>query len=155
LLALAALFAVRSPAVAQAVQTLLVRNVDTPALQPFTQTFRQQWAGLQLGDPVILTVPPGRRLVLEAANLRSTTGAFANLDLFWQRDSQTHFLSLRPHEQDFVNTVLFWPVSYHRPIKAYLDPDTRLGLSANNLTLSFRPTILELTLTGHWVNLPE
>jgi hypothetical protein len=114
------------------VRAALIKDVDNPARQPFAATTGLSNITVGFALETILTVPAGKRAVVEhvsCLNFLPTGDNFVRFELIYTSGGALtrHELVNTPHGPSFVGGIDLWAVS--QPIRAYADPSTTLEVS--------------------------
>jgi hypothetical protein len=128
-----------------------VRDVTNPALQPFAHLFFLNFSASDDSDSI--TVPPGKRLVIETVSVRGflstglkadfklqATTSFANVSYVFPTTSVGNFLS-----RDRLEST--------QSVHIYADPGTLVSVSAQKNS-SGGSAVAEYSISGHLVDLP-
>ncbi len=142
-----------APAVAQAVEAMLVKDADHPARQPFQAESRRRVFGFGRFSSVLARVPDGKRLVIEyvSAWITNYGSADAVFEIHTVQDGNSvrHMIPLPPPFTSGFETNYV----AGQPVRLYADPGTEVA-AAVSLDGFREATDISVALSGHLVNLP-
>jgi hypothetical protein len=140
------------PAIAQ-VRAAFVRDVDTPALQPFRSTVDIDFTG-GTEQRLVTTVPAGKRLVIQ--NISYTAGTPTGTQLVFgglrlaEFGTFTEFIKINPaHISPNPNFVLH---DGSQPTTVYFEPGEPVWLSVATSSAAAGGS-MRVTFSGYFVNL--
>lgn len=133
----------------------LVKDVDSPASQPFAASATPGFSGIS-ANGTILTVPAGKRAVVEhfsCINFLDTGNNFVRLELGYTLDGATR---RQQFVHDRVGTSLISGIdvwSFSQPVRLYADAGTAILVNALRRSGTGSGGI-ECHLSGHYVSVP-
>lgn len=148
-----------APAVAQTSRPALVRDVDSPTLQPFRIT---QFCGSTQTDTITCqpaTVPAGKRLVIEFVGLYADGGNGDPVSSFRVRvggQSSNNGLVIFAKPSDFVIQAsgVSYNVAINQLVKLYFEPGETIEVNAFYTNATNSQKNFQINLQGYYVNLP-
>ena len=136
----------------------MVRDVDTPALQPFRVT---QFCGNTNGDRIICqpaAVPAGKRLVIEFVGLYADGGTADPVNWLSVRgggQSSNSGFAIAPKPTDLVLQPSggAYQATFNQLVKLYFEPGETVQVSAFFTNTANSGKNLQVNLQGYYVNL--
>jgi hypothetical protein len=151
-LGLTALISSVSPDPLAQVRAALVRDVDTPALQPFRASVEYSLAFIN-DQRLITTVPAGKRLVIDYISWTATNPTGQQLVFAGLRTSQfgtfVSHLQVNPPHISATGALVLQDGSL--PVQIYFEPGEEVWISASKSAGGF--STFQIDVHGHFVTL--
>jgi hypothetical protein len=151
-LAALAVLAFRAPAVAQAIEAALFRDVDNPAYQPFQAGSTGRVWGPGRHPSVIAKVPEGKRLVIEYVSAWLTDigeDEFLEISTVLDGKPLRHMVPIARKQE----AAGFTQHIAGQQVRLYADPGTEVIAAVHRDGLRDGVEI-SVAISGHLVNLP-
>lgn len=136
-----------------------VRDVTSPALQPFQHKATIGIPAGLLGDDALFAVPAGKRLVIEFVSFNVYLPAGQDVTYLWvqinnpSRPDATFYFPATFQASDFVGGQDVYQFVAASPTRLYADPGSTVELAVRR-TSDVGEGLASVSVSGHLVNVP-